>query len=99
MFAGLRSGALSHGALLDPLLVARTLQHRLHEDAGKVDLVGIDLAYLDEVLALDDGGLGGHAHEGREVAGGLAEDAVAPAVRLPGADDGEVGVEGLLEDV
>src|SRR4030095_249348 len=36
----LRSGALSHGALLDPLLVAGALQHLLDEDAGGVDLVG-----------------------------------------------------------
>src|SRR6185295_4604907 len=99
MFVGLRSGALAHGALLDPLLVARALQHRLDEDAGEVDLVGIDLSHLHQVLALDDGGLRRHGHEGGEVAGRLAEQAVAPAVRLPGSDDGEVGVEGLLEDV
>src|SRR5262245_33702580 len=99
MFAGLRSGALSHGALLDPLLVAGALQHLVDEDAGGVDLVGVDLAHLDQLLALDDGGLRRHGHQGREVAGGLPEHAVAPPVRFPGADDGEVGVERLLEDV
>ena len=31
----------------------------LHEDAGRVDLVGIELADLDELLDLGDGDLAG----------------------------------------
>src|SRR5215470_10244616 len=96
---GLRSGPGPDGALLDPLLVAGALQHPLDEDAGGVDLVGVDLPHLHQLLALDDGGLRRHGHQRGEVPGGLVEDAVAPAVGLPGADDGEVGAERLLEDV
>ena len=44
-------------AALDALLVARALEDAVHEDARRVDVVGIELADLDELLDLGDGDL------------------------------------------
>ena len=59
---GIGSGApLAHGALLDRLLVLGALDDALHEDAGRVHLVGVELARLDQLLDLGDGDLAGRA--------------------------------------
>src|SRR5436190_3907256 len=89
---------LPQRALLDPLLVVGALEDPLHVDRRDLDLVAVELAHLDEVLHLRDGDAGRGAHHRAEVAGGLAKDEVAPSVALPGAHDGVVGLEGLLED-
>src|SRR5438105_2204351 len=91
-------GLSPHRALLDPLLVVRSLEEALHVDRRDVDGVGVQLAHLDQVLDFRDGDARGGAHHGREVPRGLAEHQVAPLVTLPGAYDGEVGLERLLED-
>src|ERR1017187_34514 len=44
--------ALPHGAPLDPLLITGPLEDPLHEDARRVNLVGIELTHLDELLDL-----------------------------------------------
>src|SRR5271165_4616668 len=88
---GLATG--SNGPLLYVLLVVTALEDAMDEDAGGMDLVRVQLAYLDQVLGLDDGRPGGHGHQRREVAGRLAEDAVSPLVRFPGAHQGEVGLQ------
>src|SRR6185312_13028557 len=90
---------LPHGALLDPLLERVAMHDALHENAGGVDLVWLDLAGIDELLDLHDGDLGGGRHHRVEVARGLAEDEVALAVRLPGMDDRQVGEEPALHDI
>ena len=51
----------AHRALLDRLLVARALEDPLHVDRRQVDLIGIELADLDELLDLDDRDLAGRA--------------------------------------
>src|SRR3984893_116094 len=89
---------LPHRALLDPLLVVRPLEDALHVDRGDMDLIGFNLAHLDQVLHFRDGDPRGRAHHRAEIAGGLAEDQVAPLVALPGTHDGVVGLERLLED-
>ena len=46
------SGALAHGALLDVLGGIGHVDDPLHEDAGRDDVVGVDLAGLDQMLDL-----------------------------------------------
>src|SRR6267378_141893 len=89
---------LPHRALLDPLLVVRTLEDALYVYRRDVDLIGFDLAHLDQVLHFRDGDARRGAHHRAEISGGLAEDQVAPLVALPGAHDGVIGLERLLED-
>ena len=48
------SARLRDGALLDPLLVVAALDDALHEDARRVDLVGIELAGRDQLLDFGD---------------------------------------------
>lgn len=68
-------------------------------DTGEVDLHGVQLADLDNVLGLDDGEAGGLGHDGAKGTGGVAEDAVAGLVGLPGAQDGHVAGQGRLHEV
>ena len=49
--------ALARGALLDALLAAGAVHDALHEDARREDVVGVELAGLDELLDLGDGQL------------------------------------------
>lgn len=69
------------------------------KDARKVDVVGVNLADLDDVLSLDDGHLCGLGHERRERLSRVPEDAVASLVRLPRPQDGDVAVQGCLHEV
>ena len=62
----------------------------LHENAGREDVVGIDLAGLNEMLDLGDRDLAGRRHHRIEVARGLAVDEIALGVALPGVHDGEM---------
>src|SRR5579884_4482688 len=91
--------ALAQGALLDPLLEIGARDDALHENAGCVDLVAVDLARLDQVLDLDDRHPSGRCHDRVEVARRLAEDEVALLVGLPGVDDRQIGDETALHDV
>ncbi len=50
----LRGRAALHGAELDPFFVFRALDDAIDENARRVDLVGIELADLDELLDLGD---------------------------------------------
>ena len=69
------------------------------EDAGGVDLVGVEFAGLDDDLGFGDGDLAAGGGVGIEVAGGAAIDEIALRVALPGFDEGEVGDDAALEDV
>ena len=98
----LGDGAVADGALLDALvggLLPGEGEHPVDEDAGRVDLVGVELAGLDELLDLGDRDAPGHGGERVEVAAGLVEDQVAVPVALPGPHEGEVADDGLLEHV
>src|SRR5688572_26815952 len=78
------------GALLDVLaggLVRGEGDDALHENAGQVHVVGVDLADLDHAFRLDDGEPAGHRGGRVEVAGGGVEDAVARPVRDGGAHE------------
>ncbi len=64
-----------------------------------MDLVGLQLADLDELLDLGDADLAALRGGDVEVAGRAAEDEVAGLVGLPGLDDREVGDDAVLHDV
>src|SRR5262247_2125212 len=78
------SGArLARGALLDALLVALPLDEALHEDAGRVHVVGVQRAGGHDLLDLRDRDARGHGHHRVEVARGAAVDEVAGLVGPP----------------
>ena len=75
------------------------MHHTLDVDAGRNDVVGIDIRRLHEVLDLGHGDLAGRGHHRIEVARGLAVDEVALGIAHPGMHDREVGHEPALHDV
>ncbi len=77
----------------------RMVDEAVDEDAGGVDLVGVELAGLDDDLGFGDGDLAAGGRVGIEVAGGAAVDEVAVGVGLPGFHEREVGEDAALEDV
>src|SRR6266852_8868572 len=89
----------AHGAALDFFLVVGALEDGVYEDAGSVDLVGRELAELDELLDFSDYVIGGGGHHGIEVARGLAIDEIAPAIAFPGFDEREVPTQPALQNV
>src|SRR6266403_710623 len=89
----------AHGAALDFFVVVGALEDGVDEDAGSVDLVGRELAEFDELFYFSDYIIGSRGHHGIEVARSLAIDEIAPAVALPGFDEGEVATQSALEHV
>src|ERR1019366_4283048 len=96
---GSATSVLPHGAPLDPLLVAGPLEDPLNEDARRVNVVGIELTHLDELLDLGDRDLPRHRRERVEVARGIAIDEIADRVAPPRLDEREVSPERPLEQV
>src|SRR6185295_8668972 len=94
---GSRARPRPDGALLDRLVVARALEDALDVDRRQVDQVGVERADRDELLDLDDGHLAGLGAQRVEVARGLAEHQVAPAIAAPRLDDREVAADRVLE--
>src|SRR6267378_3687208 len=88
-----------HGAALDFLFVVGALEDGVDENSGGVDLVGRELAQLDELLDFGDYVVGGGGHHGIEVARSFSVDEIAPAIALPGFDEREVTAERALENV
>mmetsp|Transcript_4092 Transcript_4092/g.14449 ORF Transcript_4092/g.14449 Transcript_4092/m.14449 type:complete len:210 (-) Transcript_4092:577-1206(-) len=84
---------------LNALLELLSLDDALDIDARDVDLVGVELALLDDLLHLGNGDLAGGGHVGVEVPRRAPEDEVAGRVGLPGLDEGIVSEDTLLEDV
>src|SRR5258707_11118742 len=64
-----------------------------------MNLIGVELAKLDEFFNFGDDVVGGGGHHGIEVARGLAIDEIAPAVAFPGFDESEIAAQGALHDV
>src|ERR1700751_3754062 len=83
-------------AELDSLLADADFDDALDEDAGGVDVVGIELAGRNEMLDLGDRDFRSGCHHRVEVARGLAIDQVARGIALPGMDDSEVGEQTAL---
>src|SRR3954469_9712775 len=79
-------------------IAGRDMQHAIDEDAGGDDLVRRQLADIADMVRLHHGERAGHGHDRVEVAAGVAEDQVAPAVGHPGLDQRDVAWQGFLED-
>ena len=69
------------------------------EDAGRVNLVGIEFAGLDEVLDFRDGDLAAGSSVGIEVARCAAVDEIALGVGFPCLYEREIGLDSAFEDV
>src|SRR5437899_8285122 len=89
-WASLRGGARAGVAELDPLLAGTDLDDAFDENAGRVDVSGVDLAGRHEMLDLGDGDLRRGGHERIEVPRGLAIEQIAGCIALPGVHDGKV---------
>src|SRR5438045_8529988 len=68
----------------------------LHENSWRVNLVGLDLARLDQLLDLRDGHLARGGHDRVKVARGLSVHEIAFAVAFPGMDDRQIGDKAAL---
>src|SRR6267378_6051095 len=88
-----------HGAALDFLFVVGALEDGVDEDAGGVDLVGWELAQLDELLDFGDYVIGRGGHHRIEVARSFSVDEIAPAIALPGFDESKIAAKRALENV
>src|SRR6202521_25762 len=64
-----------------------------------MNLIGVELAKFDEFFDFGDDVVGGGGHHWIEVARGLAIDEIAPAVALPGFDEGEIATQCSFKDV
>lgn len=89
---------LAEGGLLD-LLGFGALDHSIDVDALDVDVVGLDLANLDNVIGLDNGVLGVLGHGLVEVVLGRAELAVTEAVGTVDSDECHISEDSLLHDI
>src|SRR5581483_9661930 len=89
---------LPQGALLNPLLEPFTLENSLHVDAGGVNFVGGKLANFHQLLDLGDGDAGSRGHHRIKVPCRLAVHKIAPAVALPGLDQGAIGRQAALHN-
>src|SRR5579863_4831990 len=96
---GLGGGPRTRVAEFDPLLARADLDDALDEDAGRMDVVRIDLAGRHQMLDLCDRYLRGGCHHRVKVTRGLAVNEVAGGIALPGVNDGEVGEQAALHDV
>src|ERR1700732_3936524 len=99
LFSSASIAPLSDSALLDALLVRRAAHDAFDKNAGRVDVVGVDDAGLDEMLDLCNGDLRGRRHHRVEVARGLPVDEVAFAIGFPGMDYCKVGNQAPLHNV
>ena len=86
-------------AAISSLTTASYRDHPVHEDARRHDDLGVQLAGLDDLAHLGDRDGRGRGHHRPEVPGGLAVDEVAHPVRAVGADQRDVAVDRVLEDV
>ncbi len=88
----------SRGAFFDTLRIILALEDGVHEDAGSMNLVGIELAGFDEMFDFGDYKIGGGGHHGIKVARSFSIDEIAPAVALPGFDESEVPTQGAFQN-
>ena len=81
------------------LLAGADLDDALDENAGRMDVVGIELAGRHQMFDFGHGDLCGGRHHRIKIARGLAIDQVAGGVALPGVHDREIGEQPALHDV
>jgi hypothetical protein len=69
----------------------------MHEDAGRVDGIGIQSTDVNDFLPFGDADLAAGGCHGIEIPGSLAEDQVAQAIRVSGFDQGEFREDTLFQ--
>src|SRR5437660_12628652 len=89
----------SHRPLRASLLVILSLQNPLHVDPRRGDRVRVEGAELDQLLDLRNRDARRRRHHRVELPRWLAINQVAPAVALPGFDEGAVGREAAPETI
>src|SRR5208283_2989963 len=77
----------------------RDLDDAMHEDARRDDMLGIEIAEVDDLAHLGDRAARGGGHDGPEIARRLAIDQVTPAIAAQRLDEREVGADRVLEDI
>src|ERR1700733_12211398 len=82
--------SLSHSFSFDSPLVHLALKNSLHVDAGRMDLISIELAYFNQVLDFGNCYLCRRCHHGIKIARRFAIHEVSHAVALPGFHESEV---------
>src|SRR5438876_6319139 len=86
-------------AALDALLILRALKNCVDENAGRVHLIGVELAELHQFFHFGDDVIRGSRHHRIEVARHLSVDEVAPAVAFPRFDERKISAETALHHV
>src|SRR6059036_3681415 len=89
---------LADRALFDALL-PRGDDHAMHEDAGRVDAIGIERSWLHQLLHLSDAHLARGGSHRIEIARCFSIHQVAEAIAFPRGDEGEVADDAALHHV
>src|SRR5712691_12084036 len=63
-----------------------------------MNLIGVELAQVDEFFDFGNDVVSSGGHHGIEVARGLAIDEIAPAVAFPRFDESEISADGAFHD-
>ncbi len=71
----------------------------IHIRAGRMHVVRIKVAGVDDAINLSNGDGAGLSHHGIEIASRHSVDEIASAIRGVGVDEGEVGLEPGLHDI
>src|SRR5260370_42628871 len=86
-------------AALDALFVLGALENGVDKNAGRMNLIWVELAEFDELFDFGDNVVGGSRHHWIKIARSLAIDEAAPAVAFPRLDKRKVAADGALHDV
>src|SRR5881628_1808021 len=89
---------LADRALFDALL-PRGDDHAMHEDAGRVDAIGIERSWLHQLLHLSDAHLARGGSHRIEIARCFSIHQVAEAIAFPRGDEGEVADDAAFHHV
>src|SRR5260370_6987874 len=84
---------------LNSLFVFWALEDGVDENAGRMNLIGVELAEFNEFFDLGNDVVRGGSHHRIEVASGLAIDEIAPTIAFPSFDKREIPAQGALENV
>src|SRR5262249_49695439 len=95
----LRRLVRTDSAAFDVLAPGADVDDPVHEHTRRVNLLGIQFAWLDKGFHLGDRDPSGHGREWVEVAGRRVVDEIPVPVAACGPDQREVGNDAVLEDI
>src|SRR5690606_2282863 len=98
-FLSSMGSGFSGGSLFDSFFIMRALEAALNIYARRMDLIGIQLSGLDQLLDFCDGDFARRGHHGVEVAGRAAVDKVPHVIALPGLYDGVVSPQPAFHQI